>query len=426
MVNRCKPSRFNILITRNDKFYVVNTLTGAVCELETDEYYALETNDYSGLGNDSTDEMKRLGLIIDESLDEIGLLRFAYSKARYNKNKARLTICTTLECNFACPYCYERRQSGSMSPEVEEGIIHYVKELISSGIKLISIIWYGGEPLLYPEIIERLSCRIASLCKENQVEYTCSMISNGFLINNRVLKMFETIGLSTIQITVDGDEKTHNSRRRLKNGDATYQQIMDNIQKLSSVPIQVVVRVNIDKTNIDTFSQVKNAIGKQNPEAACLPAIVTQEETQSAKQRSRCFSFEEHAGFYKRFMSEESFVLELDKCLGQGIATCSAEHYYSCVIDPNGFRYQCLNEVGNPEYAIASVLDDAYCGESAIAKYFGRDPFSEKECCDCVYLPLCYGRCVWEYKKNGVHSCVAAKYIFDDMVDRELSLYCRE
>ncbi len=96
--------------------------------------------------------------------------------------------------------------------------------------------------------------------------------------------------------------------------------------------------------------------------------------------------------------------------------TCAAEHYYSSVIDPQGFRYQCINEVGNPKYAIASVIDSKICSQAAIAKYLGRDPFSEEECCDCVYLPLCYGRCVWEYKDKGVHSCIAARYIFENMI----------
>ena len=421
MTRHWKSSRFNILFSEKGKFYIANTLTGAICELALDEYRAFQSNDFSKLEDVSIDEMKKQGIIIDKSLDEIGLLRHAYTQSKFSKGKARLTICTTLQCNFACPYCYERRQVGAMSSEVQTGVIRYVENLISSGIKLISVVWYGGEPLLYPKIIDGLSCKIASLCNDNHVAYACSMISNGFLIDNRALAMFEKIKLSTLQITIDGDERTHNTRRKLSNGGATYQRILDNIQTLSSFPIRVVVRVNIDRSNIDEFALVKNAVEKMNPNAICLPALVTLEDTQSSEQRKKCFTDEERPAFYRRFMSDKSFLLDLEKCLGQGIATCAAEHYYSCVIDPKGFRYQCLNEVGNPKYAIASVLDSKVCGEAAIAKYFGRDPFTEEECCDCVYLPLCYGRCVWEYKHKGVHSCSATRYIFEDMVKRRLS-----
>ncbi len=222
MSSQWKSSRYNVFFSEKDRYYVANTLTGSILQLNTSEYNALRLDCCYALEDAVLFEMEKQGIVIDKLVDEISLLRYAYVQSKFSKEKARVTICPTLECNFICPSCYEKRQACVMSIEVQIGVIYYIKELISSGIRLISIVWYGGEPLLYPEIIENLSLKIMELCKENNVAYTCSMITNGFLIDEHILKISEKIKLTSIQITVDGDEKTHDSRRKLSNGGPTY------------------------------------------------------------------------------------------------------------------------------------------------------------------------------------------------------------
>ncbi len=75
--------------------------------------------------------------------------------------------------------------------------------------------------------------------------------------------------------------------------------------------------------------------------------------------------------------------MNYDDIVGSGVCTCSAEHLYSGVIDPTGKIYRCLNDLGNEKYAISSVLDEEISNPIAIAKYDGRDPFTEKECETC-------------------------------------------
>ena len=40
--------------------------------------------------------------------------------------------------------------------------------------------WYGGEPLMNIETIERLSDFFVEFCKENDIEYTAMVVTNGF------------------------------------------------------------------------------------------------------------------------------------------------------------------------------------------------------------------------------------------------------
>ena len=415
MVN-LKPSSFNFVYKESGKNYIVNTFSCAICEVDDYELAAIQSGELGLLGQDSLEEMQREGILIHSEADEIGVLRHAYAKCRSSKENARITICTTLECNFACPYCYEKRIKGYMSREVQDAVIEHIRGLINEGIKSVSVVWYGGEPLLYPEIISRVSNEIINICEENNVGYSCSIITNGFLINERTLDLFKEIGLSAVQITIDGDEKTHNQRRCLINGQGTYSQIIQNISLLSTTNISITVRVNVDKSNIEAFSHVQETIHQICPNARCLTGFVTEEVTQKEEQKSRCYSHAEKQDYYNLLREKRSLPAGFDQLLKHRSLICCAEHYYSTVIDPFGYRYQCVNEVGKPEYSIASLIHNQVNAENAIGKYFGRDPFTEAECKDCKYIPLCLGGCLWEFKDKGSHSCAAIRYCLTDII----------
>ena len=221
-------------------------------------------------------------------------------------------------------------------------------------------------------------------------------------------------GISTIKITIDGNKKIHDSRRKLHSGKGTFDQILENINIVQDLPLSVVVRVNIDKSNKEAYADVLEVFNNFR-NVTVYPAIVTFESIQGTPQKSRCYSHKEYNEYYKNVQNIGSFY-KLDTELCRGICSCMAEHKYSCVIGPSGHIYKCVNDIGNKESAIGSVIDNEFKGISVIAKYLGRDPFTENECKDCPYIPLCYGGCVSEYIDKGTHACSPIKYLFKELV----------
>lgn len=67
-----------------------------------------------------------------------------------------------------------------MSERIQDAIIHLV-EMHKSNLQALSVVWYGGEPLLAISIIKRLSLRLIQLCKEANISYSAYMITNGYL-----------------------------------------------------------------------------------------------------------------------------------------------------------------------------------------------------------------------------------------------------
>ena len=74
-------------------------------------------------------------------------MKYMHYKAKFSKRIFRLTIAPTLDCNFDCPYCYENRRNGKMSEEVQDALIDFIQNSVTSETSVMDISWYGGEPL---------------------------------------------------------------------------------------------------------------------------------------------------------------------------------------------------------------------------------------------------------------------------------------
>ena len=152
----------------------------------------------------------------------------------------------------------------------------------------------------------------------------------------------------------------------------------------------------------------------------CYPAPVTVEKTQTQTQRDRCFTHQEYNSFYLDVADPQALKIAFEHSFQNPSFTCMAENEHSLVIDPSGYLYKCMNDVGLHQFAVGSVEDETVYSIASIGKYLGRDPFQEPECSECTFLPMCYGRCVWEYYDKGTHACPAIKFCVQKCLESEV------
>lgn len=62
--------------------------------------------------------MKDSNYIVEDDVDEIENLRISNLRGKFSNRVLNLTIAPTLNCNFSCPYCYERVYVNKMPEEV--------------------------------------------------------------------------------------------------------------------------------------------------------------------------------------------------------------------------------------------------------------------------------------------------------------------
>jgi uncharacterized protein len=316
--------------------------------------------------------LQEQGILVPEKIDELSFLKSRYEKVRFTQSESLgLTICPTLDCNFRCIYCYQHHPHSIMPSEVQEKVIQFVKARKPS-VTSLSVIWFGGEPLLALTVIERLSRRFVNLQGGN-IKYQASIITNGYLLTPDASRLLAELQIRNVQITLDGPREIHNRRRPLKGSQPTFDKIVENIASADS-RLQIVVRVNIDAKNVERASELFDQLD-------------------SAGLRGRI-------GVYFAPVIQLQLAALNRGYEGPGLPqskphVCIADSIQGIVISPNGLVFKCWNDVTQPQNAVFDISTgkQTQSMEKMQSYWMGWSPFSLPECIDCKILPQCMGGC---------------------------------
>ncbi len=271
MTESLKASRYNHFVKlENGQRLAFNAMTcglGEMDEVNYGKYLKLAEGNGDGFPEDCEKllaDLKKGGFLIPENADELDALRAGHYRARFGNNGFGLTIIPTLNCNFACDYCYEDKsihslpadQGGVMSDEVCDNIIKLCEERINEK-SAFTVTWYGGEPMLAKDIIARLSKMFKAICDSKESKYHAGMITNGYLLTRKNIDFLIKNSVTFLQVTIDGPPEVHDRRRPLKSGGGTYDRIMENLGFITEdLPLTVSIRINIDKRNADNIPEL--------------------------------------------------------------------------------------------------------------------------------------------------------------------------
>ena len=100
------------------------------------------------------------------------------------------------------------------------------------------------------EIIDYISKQLI----DNQIKFNATIVSNGTILNNKIIKTIDSYKIRNVQISLDGKRETHNTKRFFSNKQGTYDLILNNVTTLlNETKIQVLLKVNIDRNNMSEF-----------------------------------------------------------------------------------------------------------------------------------------------------------------------------
>src|SRR5699024_2138720 len=290
-------------------------------------------------------------------------------------------------------------------------------------LKSFSVTWYGGEPLLAFDVIENLSNKFIDICRKNNIEYTASMVTNGYLLNREICKkLVSDLKVNVIQITIDGMAETHDKTRILHNKNGTFEQIIENLKdSIDLLEGIVTIRTNVNKENyldahrLNDFLQKEKLLGKINHYFENVRPV---EDNYSD---NLCFSEEEFDSInelYNKTCRIEHKYPQLKSTY------CTADNMVSMVISSDGDIYKCWHDVGVKEKRIGNILvNNNYFDEMKYLRnkyrYTMYDPTIDEECKDCNILPICMGGCP-EERLNANERCISFKYNLKDKLLRFL------
>ncbi len=350
------------------------------------------------------------GYVIDNSIDELEILKMRYYSGKCDSSSFSLIIAPTMDCNFGCPYCYETRQTTYLSNEVEDRIVAFVSGLAAS-VRKINVVWYGGEPLLAYSIISRMSAKMIEACQACSTEYTATMISNGYLFDRIDISTFKELKINNVQITVDGPEEIHNKRRYLINKHLpTFSKIIANLHLLESHGIMFNIRINVDNTNINHVDELLAFLKDNQLDSHPVSFGHIREFNRPLKELTKDLCSKQQ--YTNINMILHSKLIDLNFTSARIICPqikktyCAANCLQSLVIDPGGDLYKCWNDIGYINKSVGNILTSESGGKSQYNDYTLFNPFSDCDCVDCIMLPVCMGGCVFDRMNSKSFKCM--------------------
>jgi len=242
------PSRFNMWTKCKDgTLLVFNSFSGAFIKFNSTEteYLTSILADASFMELECNNSLlTKQGLLIPSSINEMELARSLYELPNNIENRLHLILMPTESCNFRCTYCYEKIKLNRMSSEVVDSIIQLVRQKLK--LQFLSIMWFGGEPLIAFDIIQKISHEILLICKERQIEYSAGITTNGYLLTDQLIEQCFSAKISKFQITLDGPVETHDKLRILAGGGETFNTIITNLRKLHDKDEHFHVRIRVN------------------------------------------------------------------------------------------------------------------------------------------------------------------------------------
>lgn len=400
-----KKSRFNFTYTQRENAHVIfNTYSKALAVLDNSEFRQFEDGNFENA--EMVKELVKNGILIDESFDEVAFMTYCHNTTKFSKGALHLVLATTMDCNFACPYCYENRRKGKMSKEIQAAIIEYIELSLKNGVKKLDVTWYGGEPLLYPDIVHDLATQIRDVADQNNCELTMYMVTNGYLFSEALVELIDQIGVVKVQITLDGLQEHHDARRHLRDGTGTFNKIYENLKLFEEYSIRVDIRMNVDNENCKDYVGLQKKLAElENPNIVLYPSPVEDINPDTINKVSSFMSFDEFEKFAGGICNEGDASSAATKVLDDRYCYCQAETENSFVIDELGNCYKCWDQAGRTETACFNILEPDNKNYSNIIKFLAWDPFRDKKCANCVFLPVCFGGCKFHRINTGRYDC---------------------
>lgn len=462
---RFEVSRYNSLVPCEDGHLLHSQMKGTLILLNderTAQYRRMERGDFTGVPKTFLKTLEDGGYFKKKGTDERTKIADFWEQNVSSTLAKALTIVTTDRCNLGCTYCYEAKSEWRMMDDkVQDQLMEFIKiYLTSTPTKSFGVTWFGGEPTLNMQCIERLSAFIADICEENDIPWEPYIITNGTTLTEKVIDRLKACKVRGLQITVDGLKDDHDKmrpylntmkiedmnehqikQRRQSNPNfgllpviqadkpepvrSSFDDIMRNIGFCYDKGIMVSLRINVDNVNKHRVERMYELIhekgwmeknGQGGVVRVYTNAIFDGCAGKSCGQMTKKDHAELELGLNKwaQLQSGDAYRHVL-RFTGD---TCTANKKFQFVINPGGAIIKCWHHSTDDSHGIGHIsnLDFAINGSAGKDKY-EFNPMEDPECYDCHVLPICMGGCkannrFVEEGYSGEHDmgCISARW----------------
>ena len=436
-----QSSLFNLRvpIETRDEVFLMNTLTDAQLVVSPDVAALLDRAEASGAFDE--EEREAAGVLVDHGFlvsdrqaERHALDRF-FAGIKSDTAELHITLLTTLQCNFACDYCFQgdhgdyNKFAEKMTLETAVRVGDWIeREMDRVGPERFVLLFFGGEPLLNLPVMYYLAERLWTAALARDIPMSCNIITNGLLLTPDIVDRLLPFGLSGVKITLDGDREAHNRMRPLRGGQGTFDRIVANVARVAD-RVRVAIGGNFDESSVGSYPALLDFLKAQDfadklvkvgfkpvirhgpiasPAAPAgapkgvLPLIPVTADgrplggTCMTSLGSGGGSACDSCGFADEqmaFLREETKRHGFPTPDGVHNGPCHVHHDHAHTIGPDGSLYACPGFTG--ELALSTGHIDGRRDprrDRARRQFDDLSPWTA--CGDCAFIPVCAGGCI--------------------------------
>lgn len=431
---------------------LLNFITGAADIINNTIAEALTNKTIDALDIETIDTLVTRKYIFPNKDEKIKFLNSIYTEL-LETDKLQLPnflIVPTYDCNLKCIYCFEQEYIHTKAKEININSENWIDNCFKSIIKIINnyeketnqtvnynnifITLMGGEPLLKQNITTIKTI----LTKIKKYNFKYNIITNGFELEY-FLNLLKSTNIHSIQVTVDGPQPIHDTRRLDKKGNGSYEKIISNIKQCIDSNIKVFLRVNIDEHNIESLPELaKELIERIGVTDLLVPYIYLLQDGGCSGDKNiideiecinKILCLEQKEPIIKLFKKQfhgQDFVNSIldDSKMNFKMKNCSAcNNQY--ILDFKGIIYKCWFGIGNSNFKVGSYSNELNLDHNLVCKWKNRNILTLPKCVDCKYRLICGGGCASHIIQNGIdinkEKCTDFKKVIGTLLSKTLS-----
>lgn len=391
-----KRSIYNSIIPIGNKHTILYNSFSGNFVIVKNRLVGFEDLSIENLGDLSPRFYKQLidaGILIKNNTDEIALLKQRIENADNNVKEYILHINPTLDCNFNCWYCYENHIAYSkMSDEVLFSTLQYITSVIENNqiLEHFELGFFGGEPLFYfKDIAKKLILHTWSLCEKSGKKLHIHFTSNGALLNDDIITFLSQFSCG-FQITLDGGKLFHDKTRFSKNNKGSFDIIVNNIHRLITAHINVIVRVNYTSENVDSLDSIyENFKSLKNKQFIQFDfQRVWQDKCNEMDET------EEKIKLYRTKFRKEGFTVLANYIPHDVRNSCYGDKINHVLINYNGDVYGCTARDFTRDNRVGYLDSHGYIHyNTEILNIRNKSKMFKPVCRVCRIAPICGGGC---------------------------------
>ncbi|NDW18129.1 SPASM domain-containing protein [Dysgonomonas sp. 216] len=399
-----KISKYTFFFSDNDNYYIYNTLSNSLLRIDEESYDILShyKKAKSEIQKDKIDSelfeiLKNKYFITENDKDEFLLYKSIIEGQRAQNETMHLTIAPTMDCNFNCHYCFEKKEKSYISSEVIDSLTKYIS--LNKELKNIHITWFGGEPLMAMEQIKEFYSKFKLVWDKKCMS---NIITTAYHITPQVIEDLKSVDISSIQITLDGNKNSHNKIKYTDDCNDVFSQIISNIDLITKTAseIDVSIRVNLTKENMDDYESLYSFLTKRykGKNLVVSPAFVKDRGCNDCLTDADNYFFnrKECSEYILKLFKEKDIYTPFLRYPSRFFEECAIRNKTAIGVDPDGYVYKCWEIIGNKKYAIGRLIDGEIRDVNLTVlnrQLYGADTLDDPKCSGCSYLPICNGGC---------------------------------